>query len=96
MDTKEKWINETLESIEGMNRAGANPFLFEKVMNRMNAVDSAPVLKPATLRWAISLTLLLVALNIAGLLHYNNSAQKTAGANENGFAQEYFSYITNY
>ena len=34
---KEKNINEILNSLDGIQKAGANPFLFEKISNKINS-----------------------------------------------------------
>lgn len=66
---KEKWVNEILQSAEGMKRAEANPFLYEKLMYRMqqkHTVQDIParVLLP---KWILAGVLILV-LNGAALV----------------------------
>src|SRR5258708_7809337 len=36
MEAKEKWISDTFESIDSIQKAEANHFLFEKVIQRLN------------------------------------------------------------
>jgi hypothetical protein len=93
MDTKEKRIEETLQSIDGLGRANANPFLFQKVMNRMGAAESKTP-RPAVISWSVALAVILIALNMVSLLHYTKEEKKTE-ASETTFAQDYFSYLNN-
>lgn len=64
-------INLTLESVQGMQRAKANPFLYEKVMNRIN-MQKTPSEVPGWsygkgIKYAL-IMLLFIALNIATIL----------------------------
>ncbi len=71
----EEKVNLTLQSVEGMQRAKANPFLYEKVMNRLNSqinMQNTPSEVPG---WSYSkgikyalVMLLFIALNIATIL----------------------------
>jgi hypothetical protein len=96
METKEKWVKEIMESIDNVGRAEANPFLYDKVMYRMqSAANIDTFLKPTTVRWALLSTALLIGLNVLSLLHSgkeNNPSKGAAGA----FATEYFSYMNNF
>lgn len=95
METKEKWVKETMESIDSIGRAEANPFLYDKIMSRMQLVASRDTyLNPATIRWALICTALLIGLNVLSILHSgkeNNISKRAVGA----FANEYFSYMNN-
>ena len=95
MEPKEKLINDTMESIDGISRASANPFLYDKIINRMNNATKSNVLKPATIGWAMAFILLLVGLNILSITHYNKSgASQVDGSSL--VSNEYFSYLNNY
>lgn len=71
----EEKINLTLESVKGMQRAKANPFLYEKVMNRINSqidMQKTPSEVPGWnsskgIKYAL-IMLLFIALNIATIL----------------------------
>jgi hypothetical protein len=95
METKETCVKETMESIDNIGRAEANPFLYDKIMSRMqSAANRDKFLNPATIRWALICTALLIGLNVLSLLHSgkeNNISKGAAGA----FATEYFSYMNN-
>lgn len=70
----EEQINLTLQSIEGLQRAKANPFLYEKVMARINQppVQDIPGWNYGTgVKYALIMLLFLV-LNIATILQMSN------------------------
>ena len=96
METKEKWVKETMESIDHIGRAEANPFLYDKVMHRTQSTGKRGMtFTPATIRWAVICTVLLVGLNVFSILHSSkesNSSRRTT----NVFASEYFSYMNNF
>lgn len=67
----EEQINLTMQSIEGIQRANANPFLYEKVMMRVNTPE-IPSEEPGWnynrgVKYALVM-LLFIALNIATIL----------------------------
>lgn len=92
MEPKENNINETLESLEGISRAQANPYLFQKVMNRMENMGKQ-VVTPVTIRWALATLALLVGINVFSILHNHKTSSSYKGTK--AFQSEYFSYINN-
>jgi hypothetical protein len=95
MEPKEKLIKETMESIDGIGRASTNPFLYDKIMNRMNSVTKGSILRPATIGWAMAFMAILVGLNILTITHYNK--QSSSQVDGSGLVnKEYFSYLNNY
>jgi hypothetical protein len=95
MEPKESFIKETLESIDGIGRAGANPFLYDKIVNRMKRIEEGRILHPAIMRWAMVLGIALICLNVLSVMQYHKSSNSSV-KNESAFASEYFSYINNY
>ncbi len=95
MEPKENFIKETLESIDGIGRAGANPFLYDKIMNRMQRAGEGRIMQPAVMRWAMVLGIVLVCLNVLSVMQYCKSSHSSS-KNESAFVSEYFSYINNY
>lgn len=94
MEPIEDNIKHTLESINGISRARANPFLYDKVIHRMQtSSEQGFVLNPATIRLAIAFTVILVGLNVFSLINYNKS---TADSPAKAFGREYFTYMNNY
>lgn len=65
----EEQINLTMKSTEGMQRAKANPFLYEKIMSKINQPSSdIPGWNYNTgIKYAL-IMLLFIALNIATIL----------------------------
>jgi hypothetical protein len=62
MDPEQKEIDKILSSLDGIGRASANPFLYEKVLHRME-LRRRPVQTKVFVRWAIALSL-MVLLNV--------------------------------
>ena len=93
MKTKEKWINETMESLDGIKSAMSDPFIHEKVMERLNQDNTSPIALPPRLFWQIAAGLaLLISLNIFSLLSYTTSST-TDQTPVKTLATEYFSYM---
>lgn len=89
-------LDETLNSLKGMRRAEASPFLYGRIMERMKEQLPAPVYYSGKVVIQFALAMLLIAsLNI-----FSVSVLKTKGKpqpmNEeaalNGLAQEYFGF----
>ncbi|OJW80945.1 MAG: hypothetical protein BGO69_19880 [Bacteroidetes bacterium 46-16] len=60
----DKWVDGILQSLEGIERPGVNPFLYEKIKYRMDAGDTAGRTYGTrrVVGWAIA-TLMIIALN---------------------------------
>jgi hypothetical protein len=96
MEHKEKWINETLESIDGIHQAEANPFLYDKVLNQLNKQKSKPDLIQLRVLYRLAACIVVfIGLNIFTILHFNKSSVVSAQDNKSAFAKEYFSYLDN-
>lgn len=93
MEPTKNHIQQTMESLDGMAQATANPFLFDKVMNRMRNVGQGQLVKPATLRVAFAIAVVVIGVNVFSLLHFSSSS---SASQSNAFQKEYFSYITNF
>jgi hypothetical protein len=92
METNKK-VEETLASFDGIRRAEANPFIYERIVQRMqSSKESISAITPV-MKWRLAaFAILLVGLNIFSLLHYKKN-QKGVLPNQQPFATEYFSYI---
>lgn len=72
------WADQVLESLDGMQRAQSNPFLFTKVMARLEAENNGWervagwLSKPA---FAISAVVLFMAINAGVLLWSQNEGE---------------------
>jgi hypothetical protein len=95
MNTKEHWINKTMESLDGAARAVVSPFLEEKIFR--TAVNPQPIPDPGKFRQIVkyaAIGLLLVSLNVVTFLHFHKAS--TFENPVKSIASEYFSYIDTY
>ena len=93
MKTKEQWIDDTMESMEGITRAAGNPLLYDKVMSRLTNPRSGVISFTPRILWQIAAGIaLLISINIFSVVYFSKSsvASKTQ---INKLASEYFSYI---
>lgn len=94
MEAKEKWINDTLESLQGVRRAEANPFLSEKVLQRLQNKQPVIIVYPLRIAWRIAASVVLLAgINFYTCLHYQRSTFNSKQVNVNSLGMEYFSYM---
>jgi hypothetical protein len=92
MKTKEQWIDETMESLEGITQAKADPALFGRLQHLI--VEAAPgrSMFPTRLLWKVAAGLaLLITMNIVSYVQYNKSSD--SGIAGDPIASEYFTYI---
>ncbi|MGZ3862328.1 MAG: hypothetical protein ACXVPN_03580 [Bacteroidia bacterium] len=89
-------IENTLNSLEGIERADIGPLFYDKVMNRIENGEAKVVsIAPRVLWQAAAGFAFLIALNIVVLLRNGNSKNLQAQDNNNPLAKEYFSYFSN-
>jgi hypothetical protein len=87
-NNRDEKIEAVISSLDGMQRAEANPFLYGKIRNRMKG----KVLVPKQLGWSMVIALLVVAaVNLSTIFHLNAEKQKRAGADL--VAKEYSIYL---
>lgn len=89
-ETENKWIDDTLESLQGIRRAGAPTDLFDKSMQRARQVKARGVTMSAAQVWsaAACVAVLLVA-NLFMCLDYSHLGKKQKTDKEM-FINEYF------
>jgi hypothetical protein len=76
MNTKEKWIKDTEDSLNGLLPAQPSPYLFSKILHRMQ--ESRLEKTPLKLVWiAVSSLFILVFLNIALLRETKTPSNKS-------------------
>ena len=96
MNTKEQWINKTLESLDGTGRAGLNPFIREKILQRVRTPLPEQISLKFSRVWKIAaVIILLISLNIFTLIHLQRSSG-TFQDQVKSVASEYFSFIDTY
>ena len=88
MDKKDQLINETLISFEGIQKAEADPFLYEKVMNKIQLRKKEAVVYVKNYRWQLAALSFLLILNSYFLL--KNDTSTTKQNSNSSFANEYF------
>ncbi len=87
---KNKWVEDTLESLNGSQRAQAPDGLFENAMRRAAFGRARIVRMPAAQVWsAAACALVLVVANLFMCVDFSHSGNKTLGSKES-FAKEYF------
>lgn len=80
-----KRIEETMNSLDGMQKAEATPFLYGKIRSRLEGVREYV---PKQLAWRMVIALVIVAvMNVATIVHFNSDKEKSKG--EELVAKEY-------
>ncbi len=70
-------VEETLNSLDDLQRAEANPFLYGRIRNRLESYKEV-ISKP--IAWRMAIALGIVALvNIISILHFSKDHQKNNG-----------------
>ena len=93
MNRKETWINDTLNSLEGIRRATSDPGLFIKVQaEALHPMSKKRGFKGAYYWSAAACITLLIALNILGALYYHQSENLT-GSGVAAVATDYLYFL---
>jgi hypothetical protein len=96
MNTKEEWINHTMESLDGAGCAALNPFVREKILQRINTPEPVTDSIKFSIVWKVAaVILLLISLNVFTLVYFSRTSGIGQGTSRS-VASEYFSYIDNY
>ena|SRR5579872_1450764 len=78
---KEKWIDEVLNSAQGIKRAQPGADLYEKITDKLSRSQSVAVSFPVK-QWAAA-AILLLALNVGSVIYFdrqeNSAASVTTG-----------------
>ena len=73
---KEEWINGILESASNIKEAEPNPFLYNKVLNRLNQSENYSAhTANYRLRWALAFSIVIV-FNISAIILYKSKSYK--------------------
>lgn len=94
MDQKEKWIEETLQSLNNVQKAPISPLLSERLL-RITKSDFPLKTTPLNpfLPWVAAASIaLLIGFNILTARNYQGS-QHTSNNTENTIYREYFNYL---
>ncbi|HMG16235.1 MAG TPA: hypothetical protein VK590_12345 [Saprospiraceae bacterium] len=95
MKTKEDFINEVFNSLEGIKRPVAETDIFDQIQNRL-AYKKPKVLafSGVQLIRIAACAILLIGFNTYTCLYYSN-AKKETSTQQNSFSRDYFSYLNN-
>ena len=89
-------IEEILNSLDGIQRTEANPFLYEKVMARLEKGDAAVIsIAPRIIWQAAACFVVLISLNVLAWTRSTNHTEDMQAQKNNPVVQEYFSYLNN-
>ncbi len=89
---KEQWINEVLQSTNGMQKAEPGPFLFEKIVQRITKEKEAtsPDGNALKVRWALGIAAsLLIAVNVVSIKTYISASQNNQTSDQANTANAY-------
>jgi hypothetical protein len=90
MKSIEQLVNETMESLEGVQQAPANPFLYTRIEQRLKSRQEYSYQRKLMPVLAIALVL-FISLNVLSYLKVNNepASVKNTGSGIENFANEY-------
>jgi hypothetical protein len=93
MKTKETWIDETLDALEGIRRAQAGPGLVEKVMDLPLHPEAVKTWRGRVYYWPVAAGIaILITLNVLAIL-YSQSLHALSQAAPAAMAIDYLSYL---
>jgi len=93
MKTNKQLIDDTLNSLELLQRAKPDPDLVDHILNSAGRSESTVPMMKRPFTWAIAAGIvLLISLNVAGLL-YVNKTQNHATDLPSAISTEYLSYL---
>ncbi|MFZ4523476.1 MAG: hypothetical protein ACOYNC_17365 [Bacteroidales bacterium] len=94
MDHKEIWINQTLNSFEGIKRAKAAPDLYMLVAKAVSYPQQQKGKIRTSYYWSVAAGIaILITLNIFGMIYYNSRQQINAPEVTVSVATDYLSYL---
>ena len=94
---KEDWIENVLDSAGKIKQAEADPFLFERILNRLQNKGTESNFVPNKIKARLTVGFaILIAINIFSIERFHSNKGET-GHNESSFYNSYFSnYNYNY
>jgi hypothetical protein len=79
MNTKENWINDVENSLNGLSPAEVNPYLYSKITSRLNAKKEVAPLK---LVWATSILFVIVLILNIYTMRFNLKSKSSSTKTE--------------
>ena len=93
MEAKEKWINETMDSLKNIQSAELSLRLKEKILQNSSFKKGKIISIRPMVKWvAAASIILLIGLNLISVLQYNKS-NSIGRSNINPVYSEYFSFV---
>jgi hypothetical protein len=84
-NNREKWVNEVLNSTEGMQPAAGNPFLYEKLMYRMQKQTKVrAAYEKRYVPQLIAVAACVLVLNCISVVHFIKNEKKDARMEQGG------------
>ncbi len=94
MNPKETWIDETLNSLDNIQRASASADFFQKIQSRAGLSGNQTTGISKRFYWSVAAGLaLLIALNVF-VAQQSHVSSKQQVENPATMASEYFSYLS--
>lgn len=94
MNSKERWIEETLEGFSGIKRASMETALAGHIIGRLKGREARVISIPRSTVWRVAAAIgLLVTLNAFSVSHFIRSSGISRANGASAFSQEYFSYV---
>jgi hypothetical protein len=91
---KEQWINEVMNSLEGITPAQPDDGLFERITEKLRKPQTTKIMNPYPAQWAAA-AILLLALNIGSVVYFaSRHHQNTAASAANPLSAEILSEST--
>jgi hypothetical protein len=96
MDTEKKIqdeIDQTMQSIEGIKRAGVNPYVFNKVMSRLNEKEETSIFTFKGFKLAFAMVTLFIIVNLVTIFLIQKDSTQSVYTREqmiDNITYEYF------
>jgi hypothetical protein len=91
MNTKDQWIQKSMESLDNINQAEVNPFLADKIMNRMSRREDTVYFSSKKIRRIAVAFIILLMINIVSIRKYRfqQATNHRSSASEYSFEFNY-------
>ncbi|HEY5535746.1 MAG TPA: hypothetical protein VIL99_12545 [Ignavibacteria bacterium] len=96
MDTEKKIqdeIDQTIQSIEGIKRAGVNPYVFNKIMSRLNEKEEPSIFAFKGFKLAFAMVTLFIIVNLVTIFLIQKDSTQSVYTREqmiDNITYEYF------
>lgn len=91
MDKKEQWVNEVLQSLDGIEKAEPKADLFAKITDKISKGEVTKIIPLQQLRWVAAAACIIIGVNI-----YVFTSGITTTKNTNINTTETYQILSNY